>query len=317
MPTIGDNKTPIRSRTKPQARAAARHSAHEDPIVVATDGSEASDSALRAGLSLTSAGGTIQVVAVLAPLPIVTPEAQLAINAEIVDQMRDELREQAAAQLSRIGVPRGITVVLSVHDGQPVAVIDSFARRVGARLIVAGLGRHHLVDRLFGTETTLGLIRVASVPVLAVSPPYFGPPLRIVVGIDFSEASIRAARQALSIAAPRATIDLVHVTPSEAGPSWHRWTGDYRRLSRMELQSVESRLTVPAGMTIHRVVLEGDAADAILQHADDVGADLIVTGSHGHGLIGRMLIGSVATKIVRSTSISVLGVPHVPVPLDE
>ena len=62
MLTIVDNKAAKRSRTKPRASAAARRAVLEGPIIVATDGSEASVSALRAGLSLTSAGGTLQVV---------------------------------------------------------------------------------------------------------------------------------------------------------------------------------------------------------------------------------------------------------------
>jgi hypothetical protein len=44
--------------------------------------------------------------------------------------------------------------------------------------------------------------------------------------------------------------------------------------------------------------------------AASVNADLIATGSHGHGFMARLLIGSVATKLVRCSTHSVLVVPH-------
>lgn len=50
----------------------------------------------------------------------------------------------------------------------------------------------------------------------------------------------------------------------------------------------------------------GHAAEEILKAADASGAELIVMGTHGHGLFGRALMGSVATKVVSETDISVL-----------
>jgi nucleotide-binding universal stress UspA family protein len=50
----------------------------------------------------------------------------------------------------------------------------------------------------------------------------------------------------------------------------------------------------------------GHAAEEILKAAADCGAELIVMGTHGHGLFGRALMGSVATKVVAETDISVL-----------
>jgi len=50
----------------------------------------------------------------------------------------------------------------------------------------------------------------------------------------------------------------------------------------------------------------GHAAEEILKAATEAGAELIVMGTHGHGLFGRALMGSVATKVLSETSISVL-----------
>ncbi|CAN7406311.1 universal stress protein [Variovorax sp. LjRoot84] len=50
----------------------------------------------------------------------------------------------------------------------------------------------------------------------------------------------------------------------------------------------------------------GHAAEEILKAATAGGAELIVMGTHGHGIFGRALMGSVATKVVSETDISVL-----------
>jgi nucleotide-binding universal stress UspA family protein len=50
----------------------------------------------------------------------------------------------------------------------------------------------------------------------------------------------------------------------------------------------------------------GHAAEEILKSATEAHAELIVLGTHGHGIFGRALMGSVATKVVAETDISVL-----------
>jgi hypothetical protein len=62
-------------------------------------------------------------------------------------------------------------------------------------------------------------------------------------------------------------------------------------------------------MSLQVVVRHGDPATELLAFANSVGADLIATGSHGHGFVARMLVGSVATKIIRYSTCSVLAVP--------
>ena len=52
----------------------------------------------------------------------------------------------------------------------------------------------------------------------------------------------------------------------------------------------------------------GDARDVILQTAEEVGAELIVMGTHGRRGVGRMLLGSIAEAVVRTASCPVLTV---------
>ena len=50
----------------------------------------------------------------------------------------------------------------------------------------------------------------------------------------------------------------------------------------------------------------GHAAEEILKAATEARVELVVMGTHGHGIFGRALMGSVATKVIAETDISVL-----------
>jgi nucleotide-binding universal stress UspA family protein len=58
-----------------------------------------------------------------------------------------------------------------------------------------------------------------------------------------------------------------------------------------------ARSLAHTGASITTEVLEGRAASAILQAADQLGADLVVMGSRGHGTIGSMVLGSVSAEV--------------------
>jgi len=285
--------------------------AKTSPVIVATDGRDQSDAALVAGGLLAGASDErLRVITVLKPMPIVSPEAQLPVSPDVEASRRAEAKRTVREQLGRVwNVPFDASV--EVYDGDPATTIANVAHESNASMIVSGLGRHRVMDRLFGDETALRLIRVAAVPVLAVGGQFTAAPTRIVVAIDFSETSLRAARLALELAAPAATIYLAHVAPRDATLyDWNGWGSNYKQDAGEGLQRMREQLRVPADMIVQRVLLQGDPATELLAFAASVNADLIATGSHGHGFVARMLIGSVTTRILRCSTSSVLTVPH-------
>lgn len=76
-----------------------------------------------------------------------------------------------------------------------------------------------------------------------------------------------------------------------------------------ELESTIEALGVDPAIVEHRLV-EGASGQMIVHTADEVGADVIVVGSHGHGFLSRVLIGSVSEYVVRHTTRPVLVVRH-------
>jgi nucleotide-binding universal stress UspA family protein len=280
------------------------------PLIVATDGREQSDAALIAGGILAGASAALRVISVIKPMPIVSPEAQLPVSPDFEAARRAQAKRAVRDQMARVWQD-GDGVDVELHEGDPATTIARVAHESNASMIVAGLGRHSVMERLFGDETALRLIRVAAVPVLVVSNKFTQAPRRIVVAIDFSETSLRAARLALDVATSSATIYLAHVAPRDATLyDWSSTGSSYKQDAGEALQRMREQLRVPAGTIVQRVLLQGDPATELLAFATSVNADLIATGSHGHGFVARMLIGSVTTRILRCSTCSVLTVPH-------
>ena len=197
------------------------------------------------------------------------------------------------------------------------AAVARLSHESSASLIVCGLRRPDVIDRMLGDDVALQLIRHADVPVLAVANDLQSAPRRILVACDFSETSVRAARVAVQLAAPNATIFLAHVAPVDHRGFDDEWDRAYRAEALEALRAVKGLLQPAAHTVIQEAVLHGDANSEILRFAELAHADLIATGSHGYGFVTRLLVGSVATRILRAAPCSVLTVPHTAVMSDE
>ena len=282
------------------------------PVLVATDGQSQSDGALNLGNLLAGADDVLRVVSVLRPAPAV-PDVGAAMTTDIDRTRRADLRERAVLQTAR---QFGSPFPVEMHDGDPARVVARLAHEAGASVIVCGLGRHNVVDRILGDETALRFVRLADVPVLAVAEKATAAPSSIVVACDFSETSLRAARFAAMIAAPGATIYLVHVAPRFPADERDAWGRGYKDDALDSLARTKQQMRVDDNTIVQPILLQGDTVPELLGFAGSVNADLIATGSHGHGFVARMLVGSVATRILRASTCSVLTVPHAAVLTD-
>lgn len=206
---------------------------------------------------------------------------------------------------------------ISVSDGNPAYTISRVAIERRASLIVVGIGRHEIADRIFSDETALQLARITRIPVLAVPAGATTMPRRAVVAIDFSEISTRAAQSAVETVSEGGRVELVHVMPKgsedapdvEAQPPYTMWVQE-------QLATIAEALVVPAGVTVTQVALRGQRAATLLEYATRVGADLIATGTHGRGFVSRALVGSVTAKLLRGAPCTMLTVPRDPLPED-
>ena len=143
---------------------------------------------------------------------------------------------------------------------------------------------------------------------------------RILVAVDHSDASRRAAELAVGLAAAlSARVALLHVIDTGKGFSPELGFADdmvatqYRPSAQQLLEGVASAL--PVGVPIERLIREGDPPQEIDATAAKWGADLIVLGTHSHGRLARLLLGSTAQAVLRSAHCPVLAVGHEPKPV--
>jgi universal stress protein A len=141
---------------------------------------------------------------------------------------------------------------------------------------------------------------------------------RILVPLDFSDASTRALEHATAIADRfGASLEMLHVIPNPfVSTAATLYVGmplpqDFLdELERDARQRMDSALTVAERERVkaHSVVMSGDPLFAIVEHARVGGVDLIVMGTHGRTGMAHLLIGSVAERVVRTAPCPVLTV---------
>ena len=139
---------------------------------------------------------------------------------------------------------------------------------------------------------------------------------RIVVGTDGSETAREAVREATELAKQTgASLDVVSAfepvqgsrlreerlqAPSDIEHTVHPQE-DVEAILREAAEEVEA-----AGVEVRTFARQGEAADAILDVAEEQGADLIVVGNKGMTGAKRFLLGSVPNKVSHHAPSSVL-----------
>jgi nucleotide-binding universal stress UspA family protein len=143
---------------------------------------------------------------------------------------------------------------------------------------------------------------------------------QILCPIDFSDPSNRALVYATAFALKyQARLTILHVVPMfiENMPSYFRGVDDDRwnlAAARDEIMAEMRRVAVTAGAASLDPALlldEGRVHEAIVGRAAALTADLLVLGTHGRGGFNRLLLGSVAEKVLRTAPCPVLAVPPV------
>lgn len=141
-------------------------------------------------------------------------------------------------------------------------------------------------------------------------------PFTILVPTDFSDQARTALRRALQLAAALGgKIVLLHAIDSGrtvasavvAGfPELEDVGGGQREAASAKLRELAEGAD-PGLRTIERTATSDEPpVEAILDRARRDGADLIVMGSHGRGGVARLLLGSVAERVVRLAPCDVL-----------
>ena len=140
---------------------------------------------------------------------------------------------------------------------------------------------------------------------------------RILVPTDFSEPATAALKWATALAREFGSrLYLLHVVPEPYAYPWgtelstlplNDILAQSEEAARQRLTELAAETKLPAGQVTTRAVV-GTPVDQVLALVKDEQIDLVVLGTHGRGLVGHLLLGSVAERVVRRSPVPVLTV---------
>lgn len=141
---------------------------------------------------------------------------------------------------------------------------------------------------------------------------------KILAAIDFSNASEGVIAAAAEMArAFDAELHLMHVvepeptytaygfTPDEF-PAMQAFHSEARTRAQKALEAAASKIS---GLTPMTHLGDGSPLHALEQQVKEINADFVVLGSHGHGVVASLILGSVAEGMVRKSLVPTLVIP--------
>lgn len=278
------------------------------------DFSPGSQHALRVAARMTREASAELLVVHVWDLPAAAFAGEHPLPDDLIQRTIDDARKGLAAStqdVAALGVPRASSRLL---QGVPWDQITRAARDDAAvDLIVMGTHGRSGVARVLLGSVAEQVIRHASCSVLAAREPGGLLPFRnVLCPIDFSEDSKRAVERAAELVAPGgAGITLLHVIEPAITfsglPLSENQLQQVDRRATHELAGWGSALSSKATVPVNTDIRIGRPGAQILDALEaDPTFDLVIMGSHGRTGIPRVLLGSVAEKVLRHAACPVL-----------
>jgi nucleotide-binding universal stress UspA family protein len=278
-------------------------------VLVATDLSRAADEAVRQAAAMAGTSGALAAIHVLPTtlqaVSMLFPQrhAQDALDvAQLITRVKDTLKERVAAVSGR-------DAETFVPEGTDYAEIVRKAETWKADVVVVGSHGHSGIARMLGGVAGR-VVRHAHCRVLVARE--MAVRGCVLAATDLSEPSLAAVAAAAEEARRRGVeLKVAHAIDFLQGEATYiAQLGTPSTFSSSSLRDPASdrlsAMMLKAGVSAERRIVEGPAAAAIVREAEAVGAELIVVGSRGRTGLARLLLGSVAEKIVRAAACSVL-----------
>ena len=277
-------------------------------ILVGTDFSPSSRVALRSAIALAErVGATLHVVHVMEPL---APRYEFLLGSFDTTVNESERMRRAGAHLNRLlGRVRapGVALEGDVRRGRAWEQLLGAAREVEARIICIGNSGHSRLERLLLGSTAENVVRHSPIPVLVTRRRPLRKIARAILPLDFSAGAEAAARFAARRLPVGVRLHAVHVVPPPPPmPEFFTYDAEPAILKR-QLRSLLAKAGVRKA-SLEVVVFE-DPAQTILNRSRSLGADVILISTHGRSGLDRLMLGSLAEKVIRYADVPVLVLP--------
>jgi nucleotide-binding universal stress UspA family protein len=141
--------------------------------------------------------------------------------------------------------------------------------------------------------------------------------MKLLVAIDFSEITKLILEKVEEIALKTgAKVWLIHVAQPDpdfigydVGPDSERnFMAKRFREQHLKIQEL-SAVVKEKGIDITPLLLQGPTIETIIEKAKKLEVDMIVTGSHGHGTMFHILVGSVSKGLLKKSPVPLLIIP--------
>ncbi len=282
-------------------------------IIVGHDLAAGGEMALRSAVVLANRfGAALRLVHVVEPLDAYQRSSHPLTSPYTLEEIAQKTGARLEA-LSKSPKLDQLHVEYEVRRGKPFVELIIAGRAWLADLILVG-GASRTEEPFLGS-TSERILRKAQIPVMVAKKRLSSEAKIFLVPTDFSSCARKAAEEALVLAKrfdgrvvffhvldtyPSYTIAYAHELgisvpipppmPEEIEPEWEAF------LSGLLLGEVDWEKSTG----------EGQPATTIVRQAENIQADMIVIGTHGRTGLPHMLLGSVAEKVVRTASCSVL-----------
>jgi nucleotide-binding universal stress UspA family protein len=296
-------------------------------IVIPVDGSSFSERAIPYAAAITRrASARLHVVLVHTPISLYAADLP---GTPISQRWEDQHREAEARYLDELAGrlrDSGIEVIAEGRDGDPAHELVAATKSKADLLVMATHGRAGLERAWLGSVAD-EVIRHVGVPVLTIRPAEESAPpedptfQHLLLATDGSEPAEAAASQAVELARlfdARMTLLTVVSVPAGLSSPYiphaalidRETTEERDEQARRYLDELAARLAEDVEVDA-RVTLGYHPARGILDAIDQLGCDLVALGTHRRTRLARIVLGSVADKIVRASPVPVL-VAHAP-----
>jgi nucleotide-binding universal stress UspA family protein len=239
------------------------------------------------------------------------------------DELRAPLREYLVTTADELSTTHGLRTSWALLAGWPPRSLAAYVLQNHIDLVVMTTHGRGGFSRFWLGSVADELLRRVSSPVLLFRPSEAPPTAfdRILIALDGSAASEAALESSLAsgLLSQGSRITLAHVVESAAVTlsrlprlptlDFPDRTEVVRKAATARLEQIATRMRGGELPTDVKVVIGPGVAEQILELAASEGSDLIIVGTHGARGVERLLLGSVADKVVRGATQPVLVVP--------